>query len=156
MIGESKVNDFDVFYELIQFMAAGGERGRGGTVGIGPQHNHDILRFEIPMYNFQRMEVERRLYNLANNKRRNILRKPLPPLDILIQIIAVDILSNDVDVSLAADGLLVLDDLRVRDYLHYFTLVVQCGYRLRIQLLGADVLQGEGATRLLGGATVDD
>ena len=44
--------------------------------------------------------------------------------DKLIQILALDILSNDVNMRLASDSLLIAYDLRMRDDLHYLALVV--------------------------------
>lgn len=71
------------------------------------------------------MKIDSRLYNLSNDECRDILRQSLPPLHVLIQIITINILSNDVDMCLAADGLLVFDDLRMRDNLHYLALVIK-------------------------------
>lgn len=86
------------------------------------------------------MQVNGGLDNFANNEGRNILRESLPPLDVLIEIISVDILSYDIDMGLAADSLLVFYYLRVRNNLHYFTLIVQSCNCLSIQLLSTDVL----------------
>ena len=71
------------------------------------------------------MQIYSRLYNLPNDECRDILRQSLPPLHVLIQIITVNILSNDVDMCLAADGLLVFDDLRMRNNLHDLALIVK-------------------------------
>lgn len=94
-------------------------------LALGSEHDHNILRLKVPMNNLQRMQIDSRLNDLPNNERRDVLRQSLPPLHVLIQIITVDILRNDVDMSLAADSLLVFDDLRVRDNLHDFTLIIK-------------------------------
>lgn len=88
------------------------------------------------------MQIDSGLNDLPNDKRRDVLRQPLPPLHVLIQIITVDILSNDVDMRLTADGLLVFDDLRMRDDLHDFTLVVESSDCLACEFLCADVFEG--------------
>jgi hypothetical protein len=70
------------------------------------------------------MQIDGCLYDLSNDKCGNILRQPLSLPDVLIQIFAVDILSNDVNMSLASNGFLVFNNLRVRYYLHDLAFVV--------------------------------
>lgn len=90
------------------------------------------------------MQIDGGLDDLANDEGRDILRQSLPPLHVLVQIITVDILSDYVDVRLAADGLLVLDDLRMRDDLHDLALIIESSDGLTRQFLSADVLEGVG------------
>ena len=90
------------------------------------------------------MQIDGGLDDLANDEGRDILRQPLPPLHVLVQIIAVDILGNYIDVRLAADGLLVLDYLRMRNDLHDLALIVKSSDGLTCQFLSADVLEGVG------------
>jgi anthranilate/para-aminobenzoate synthase component I len=45
--------------------------------------------------------------------------------DELIQIFTVNILSNNINMSLAPDSLAIFDDLRVRNHSHYLTLIVE-------------------------------
>lgn len=90
------------------------------------------------------MQVDCGLYDLADDESGDVLRESLPLPHVIIQIVAVDILRDDVDMRLAADGLLVLHYLRMGDDLHDFALVVQCGDCLLSQFLCADVFQCEG------------
>lgn len=102
------------------------------------------------------MQVESGFDDFSDDECRDVLRQSLPLLDVLVEIVAVDVLGDDVDVRLAADGLLVLHYLRMRNDLHDLALVVESGDRLRVQLLSPDVLQRKAAARLLGSAPVDD
>jgi hypothetical protein len=102
------------------------------------------------------VEVERGLYDLANDEGGDVLAESLAFGDEGEEILAGDVLLNDVDVGLAADGLLVLDYLGVGDDLHDFALVVEHGDGLLRQLLSAHVLERVGTPRFLVGAAVDD
>ena len=90
------------------------------------------------------MQIDGGLDDLANDEGRDVLRQSLPPLHVLVQIVAVYILGNYIDVRLAADGLLVLDDLRMRDDLHDLALIVKGSDGLTRQFFSADVLEGVG------------
>jgi hypothetical protein len=157
VVGESEVDDLDVLDGFVVYDPLGGGEGGGGEqLALGPEHHHDVLGLEVAVDDLQRVQVKRGLNHLADDEGRNVLREAFPALDVLVKVVAVDILSDDVDVRLAADGLLVLDDLRVGDDLHDFALVVEGGDGLRGQLLSADVLQRERPPRLLRSAPVDD
>lgn len=54
----------------------------------------------------------------------------------------MDILSDDVDVSLAANGSLVLHNLRMRNYLHNLALIVEHGYGFFGEFFSAHILEG--------------
>jgi hypothetical protein len=70
------------------------------------------------------MQIDGSLYDLSNDKCWNILRQPLSLPDVLIQIFAVNVLSNDVDMGLASNCFLVFNDLRMRYYLHDLALII--------------------------------
>jgi hypothetical protein len=59
------------------------------------------------------MKIDSSLNNFPYNKSRDVLRKSLPLPNILIQVITIDILSNNVDMGLTSDSLLIFDDLRM-------------------------------------------
>lgn len=70
------------------------------------------------------MQVNSRLNDLADDKSSDVLRQMFLLLDKLIQILALDILRYDVNMRLASDSLLIAYNFRMRDDLHYLTLVV--------------------------------
>lgn len=155
MIGQPEIDDLDILNAVLVTAGIAVLHGRdGGSCRL--EHDHDVLGLQIPVNDLQGVEVLRGLDDLADDEGADVLREPLAFADVLVQVIAVDVLCDDVDVRLAADRLLVLHDLRVRDYLHDLALVVYARDRLRSQLLSGDVLQRETPAGLLLCAPVHD
>ena len=140
MIGQPKVDDLhigDVF-----FLEIGVDAKTGRLLTVPPEHNHDVVRLEVAVADMERMEIHDSLDDPADDIGCDILGQLLLPPHVLVEVLTVDVLSDDVDVFLAPDCLLVLHYLRVRYHLHYLALVVQCRNRLTRQLLSIYVLQG--------------
>lgn len=108
------------------------------------------------MDDFKRVQVYCCLDDLANDEGSNVLRKVLFFSNKLIQVFALDVLSDDVDMCLASDGLLVAHYFRMRDDLHDLALVVQHGNCLTGQLVSANVLQCIGFSCLFISAAIHD
>lgn len=115
MIGEPEVDDLHVIDALFV------------TVAILLEHDHDVFRLEISVCDFEGVEVDGGFDDLADDEGRNVLAEPFAFGHEGEQVLAGNVFLDDVDVRLAADGLLVLDDLGMRDHLHDFTLVVEHG-----------------------------
>jgi hypothetical protein len=49
--------------------------------------------------------------DFSNDEGGDVFGQPFPSLHVLVEIVAIDVLGDDIDVRLAADGLLVFDDL---------------------------------------------
>lgn len=132
MVGQSKVNNFNIFNAFLISECI--KRGRRGH-SLFFEHNHNIFWFQIPMNNFQPMQINGSLYNFPNNKCTNILRQSLPLPDILIKILPIYILSNNIDMRFTSNSIFIFYNLRMRYYLHYFTLVIKSSNSLGCQLL---------------------
>lgn len=102
------------------------------------------------------MQVDSCLDDLANDEGRDALRKVLLLFDELVQVFAFYVLSDDVDMRLASNGLLIAHYFRMRDDLHYLALIVQHGNCLTGQLIGANILQRVGFACLFISAAIHD
>ena len=106
------------------------------------------------MYDFERVEVDSCLNDLADNKGSDVLRQVFLLFDKLVQVLAFYVLSDDVDMRLASNSLLIAHYFRMRDDLHYLALVIQHCDCLTCQLISTDILQSVGFARLFVSAAV--
>lgn len=129
VIREPEVDDLDVLDAL-----ALADLGTSGLEVLAVlhvlEHDHDVLGLEVPVHDLELVQVHDRLHDVADDEGALELVQEPALLDVLVQVLAVDVLGDDVLVRLRVDGVDVLEDLRVVQDLQDLALIaeLQMGY----------------------------
>ena len=140
MIRKPKIDNFHIFNTLTL------PNRWSGTLKILMflfvlEHHHDILRFQISMQNANVVQKHNSLDNIADYKCALKLVQVWSALHVLKQILAIDVLGDDILEIFCMQSLLVLHNLRVINNLHRFTLVGNGFSTLGSQFLQIDCLE---------------
>lgn len=124
MIGKPKVYYFDVLYPL-----ALSNVGRGALEYLISflilKDDHDILRLKILMNNVEFVQKHDGFHDVANNEGTLKLVKELSFPNILVEVLAIDVLCYDVFMSFRVNSVDVFHHLIMIYYFHYLTLITK-------------------------------
>lgn len=112
MIRETEINDLNIFNSLSL-----PDEG-GGALEVLPlllllEHDHNILRLEVPVHDLQLVEVHDSLHDVANDECAFELVQVFAFLDVLVQVLPVNVLSDDVFVSFTVNCVHIFHYLRM-------------------------------------------
>ncbi len=107
------------------------------------------------MDDFKGVEIAHCFKDFADDEGSSELCKSFPLADVFIEIFTVDVLSYDIDMLFASDGVVVADYLWMLKNLHNLALVVQNCNGLRVQLFSRNIFEGVGLACYFVGSAVN-